>query len=316
MAKPRQSGRLRQWISALLGGHARALVSSLGRLYRAPLASFITAGVIGIALALPAGFLLVLLNVHELAGHWEGGARLSVFIHKDVAPDRYQQLAHELRRDAQVAATTVITPEAALEEFRRTSGLEDALALLEENPLPPVILVQPAAGLDPPALEALAGRLRELKEAELVQLDRTWVQRLKALLDLLRRGIWVVAALLAMTVILVVGNTIRLEIQARRDEIVITKLIGGTDAFIRRPFLYEGIWYGILGGTLAGILVELGRALLSGPAREMALLYGSGFVVKGMGISGLATVLGAGAGLGLLGSWLAVGRHLAAIEPK
>ena len=308
--------RLRQWAIGLFGGHARALVASLGRLYRAPLPSLTTSAVIGIALALPAIFLLVLLNLNQLAGNWEGEAKLSVFIHKDVAAERYRALAQELRQDPQVEEVELITPEAALEEFRQQSGLEDVLALLDDNPLPAVILVKPLAGLDPLALESLARQLRDLKEAELVQLDRVWVQRLKALLELLERGIWVVAALLAMTVILVVGNTIRMDIQSRRDEIVISKLIGGTDAFIRRPFLYEGIWYGVLGGILAGILVEFGRLLLSGPTQELALLYGSGFAIKGLGFRGLLSLFGVGAVLGLLGSWLAVGRHLAAIEPQ
>lgn len=303
-------------LAAFLGDHARALVASLGRLYRAPLPSAITAGVIGIALALPAVFLLVLVNVHGLAGHWEGGARLSVFLHEDVSPARAEELSREIADEAQVAQTTLITPEAALEEFRQSSGLADALALLEDNPLPAVIVVQPLAGLEPAALDVLSERLRGRSEVELVQLDRAWVQRLQALLELLRRGIWVVAGLLGLTVILVVGNTIRLDIQDRREEIVITKLIGGTDAFIRRPFLYEGLWYGVLGGLLAGVLVELGRWLLGGPARELARLYGSSFGLSGLGVSGLAALLGIGALLGLLGSWLAVGRHLAAIEPQ
>lgn len=303
-------------LKSFVGGHLRALIASLGRLYRAPLPSLITAAVIGIALALPAVFLLVLINVQQLAGSWEGGARFSLFIHADVEPARYRQLAEQLTADGQISATTVVTPEAALEEFRQGSGLQDALALLDENPLPPVIVVQPVSGLPTPALEALAERLRELKEVALVQLDRAWVQRLRALLDLLGRGIWIVAGLLAATVILVVGNTIRLDIQDRRDEIIVTKLIGGTDAFIRRPFLYEGIWYGVLGGVLAGLLVELGRLLLSGPARELALLYGSGFAPQGLGFDGFVSLFTAGALLGLLGSWLAVGRHLAAIEPQ
>jgi cell division transport system permease protein len=310
------AGRLQRGLHNFAGGHLRALVASLGRLYRAPLPSLITAAVIGIALALPAVFLLVLVNVQQLAGSWEGGARLSLFIHADVEPARYRQLADQLAGDAQISATSVITPEAALEEFRQSSGLQDALALLDENPLPPVIVAQPVSGLPTPTLEALAERLRELDEVALVQLDRAWVQRLRALLELLGRGIWIVAGLLAATVILVVGNTIRLDIQDRRDEIIVTKLIGGTDAFIRRPFLYEGIWYGVLGGVLAGLLVELGRLLLSGPARELALLYGSGFALRGLGFDGFILLFMASALLGLLGSWLAVGRHLAAIEPQ
>jgi len=308
--------RLRLWLRGLLGGHARALVGALGRLYRAPLPSLLTAGVIGIALALPTGFLLLLSNVGTLAGGWEGGPRISVFIHKDIRAERYTALADELRRDGEIAETTLITPEQALAEFRNGSGFDDALALLEDNPLPAVIVVQPRPELAPEQIEALAERLRGLKEAELVQLDRAWIQRLHTLMELLRRGIWVVAGLLAVAVVLVVGNTIRLDFLSRREEIVIVKLLGGTDAFIRRPFLYEGLWYGVGGALLAAVLVEAARLLLAGPAQELAALYGSGFSLGGLGLSGFCNLLFIGAALGLLGSWLAVGRHLASIEPR
>src|SRR5690606_27826664 len=140
-----------------------------------------------------------------------------------------------LRRDPTIAAVEIITPEEALEEFRRLSGFEDALALLDGNPLPPVLVVQPGAGLDPEQIQELVSRLRARPEVAQLRLDQEWVQRLHAIMQLIERGVWVVAALLAITVILVVGNTIRLDIQNRRDEIVITKLIGATDAFVRRP---------------------------------------------------------------------------------
>lgn len=315
-ARRDQPNRLMRALRGFVGGHARAFVASLGRLSRAPLPSLMTSAVIGVALALPAAFLMALANVDSLAGGWEGGARLSVFLHKDVPAERTRALAEELGREGAVAEARLITPEAALAEFRELSGFEDALDLLGDNPLPAVIVVRPLDRLEPAAVTALAERLRGLKDVELVQLDREWVQRLRALMALFERGVWIVAAMLALTVMLVVGNTIRLEIENRREEIVIVKLIGGTNAFIRRPFLYEGLWYGVLGGALAVVLVELSRFLLGGPARDLAALYGSGFGIQGLGLNGLALVLLVGALLGLLGAGVAVGRHLAAVEPR
>ncbi len=307
---------LKQALTAWGAAHLRAWVASLGRLYRTPLSSLMTAAVIAIALALPGGFLLLLTNVERVTGGWEGSAQISLFMQSAMEESRYRALAAELRRDPTIAAVEIITPEEALEEFRRLSGFEDALALLDGNPLPPVLVVQPGAGLDPEQIQELVSRLRARPEVAQLRLDQEWVQRLHAIMQLIERGVWVVAALLAITVILVVGNTIRLDIQNRRDEIVITKLIGATDAFVRRPFLYEGIWYGLAGGILAAVLIECGRLLMNEPARNLALLYGSGFSLHGIGLVGIGQLTLAGGLLGLLGSWTAVGRHLAAIEPR
>lgn len=316
VAARRAPSRLRQAANAYVSAHGRALVGALGRLYRMPLASLMTAAVLGVALALPAGFLLLLANLQGVTAGWEADARLSVFLKTDVTPDRYRALAATLEQDPHIAATTLVTPEQALEELRAVSGMQDALALLDGNPLPAVLLVQPAAGADPEAAAALAKRLEELPEADLVQLDQAWLQRLASVVELARRGTLVVAAMLGIAVILVVGNTIRLAIESRREELVIIKLLGGTDAFIRRPFLYEGCWYGLLGGVLALLLVETALLLLRGPAATLAASYGSALMVHGLGLAGVAGLLGAGILLGLAGSRLAVGRHLRAIEPR
>jgi cell division transport system permease protein len=303
---------LRAWSVA----HLQAMLAALGRLYRAPLPSLMTTAVIAIALALPGGFLLLLANFEQVTGSFQGSTQVSLFLVEGVEEPGYRKLAAELRREPGVADVEVITPAAALDEFRRLSGFDDALALLEVNPLPPVLVVQPVPGLAPPQVDSLVGELRRRPEVAQLRLDQEWVQRLHSIMRLIQRGVWVVAALLATAVILVIGNTIRLDIQNRRDEIVITKLIGATDAFIRRPFLYEGIWYGAVGGIAAGALIEVGRLVLGGPARELALLYGSGFVVHGLTLSEFSQLTAAGALLGLSGSWTAVGRHLAAIEPR
>lgn len=315
MSARRPPGRLRQWLDALASAHGRALVGALGRLYRTPLASLMTAAVLGVALALPSGFLLLLSNLQGVTDGWEADARISVFLKTDTEPARYRAFAAELEGDPQVAATTLITPEEALQEFRTASGMQDALALLDANPLPAVLLVQPAAGLDPHAAAALAERLRGRPDVDMVQLDQAWLQRLSTVVQLAQRGTLVVAAMLGLAVVLVIGNTIRLAIENRREEVVIVKLLGGTDAFIRRPFLYEGLWYGALGGSLAILLVETALLLLRSPAATLAASYGSTLFMRGLGLAGLGLLLAVGALLGLTGSWLAVGRHLRSLEP-
>lgn len=315
-AQPRRQGRVSGALEVYLSNHGRSAVGALGRLVRGWLPSGMTAGVIGIALALPAAFLLALGNLQSVTSGWGGQAQASLFLHQDVDQAAYRKLAGQLGEDADIRAVKVITPKEAMAEFQRLSGFSDALDLLDENPLPPVLVVRPRRGMQPGAIEGLVDRLKGLPQVDRVRLDQQWVKRLHAIMDLAGRGIWVIAGLLALTVVMVVGNTIRLDIENRREEIVITKLIGATDAFIRRPFLYEGLWYGIGGGLLACILVEAGLWLLSTPSRQLAELYGSGFRLEGLGGLDTLTLLACGALLGWAGSWLAVGRHLAAIEPR
>ncbi len=297
--------------------HAQVALDSLGRLYRNPLASLMTAAVIGIALALPSGLYLLLDNLQRLSGSWDEQASLSVFLKDEVPARTAQDMAKRITGWPEVTSVQLITPEQALEEFSAHSGFADALEALDKNPLPAVLIVVPdSAHSEPDAAGELQKRLRGLPEVELAQLDLEWVQRLTAMIEIARRGLLVISALLALAVLLVIGNTIRLEIQNRRQEIVVTKLIGATDPFVRRPFLYSGLWYGLLGALLAWLLISAGFWLLTGPVATLAGLYQSDFSLRTLPLLSLAILLGGGSLLGLLGSWLAVGRHLNEIEPS
>ncbi|MGD2112088.1 MAG: permease-like cell division protein FtsX [Gammaproteobacteria bacterium] len=296
--------------------HAQVALDSLGRLYRNLLPSVMTAAVIGIALALPSGLYLLLDNLHRLSGSWEGQASISVFLKGEVPAQQAEGLATRIRQWPEVAGLQLITPAQALEEFSAQSGFADALETLEENPLPAVLVVTPRSEhTAPESAAALQQRLRSLPEVDLAQLDLEWVQRLAAMIDMARRGIILIGTLLALAVLLVIGNTIRLEIQNRRAEIVVTKLIGATNAFVRRPFLYSGLWYGLLGALLAWLLVVCSFWLLADPVARLAGLYHSDFELETLPVLSLGALLASGILLGLLGSWLAVGRHLSAIEP-
>ncbi|MBW6475855.1 MAG: permease-like cell division protein FtsX [Chromatiales bacterium] len=305
------------WLHNYLLRHAQTFFYSLGQLSRSPMSTLMTTAVIAIALAMPTGLHVLLKNLQGVLSGWDSAAQISLFLERDTRETAALGLAERLRQHPAIIGVEYISAEQAMAEFRRLSGFGDALDALEENPLPPVLVVQPALGeQDPAALQALVDELRAEATVDLAQLDMEWVERLYALVEIGKRGVMILATLLAIAVMLVVGNTIRLMILNRRDEIVIIKLIGGTDAFIRRPFLYTGFWYGILGGLLAFMMVESSLLVLSGPVNSLAGLYNSSFRLGGMDLATTGALLGGGLLLGLLGSWLAVGRHLRAIEPS
>jgi cell division transport system permease protein len=304
--------RLASW----LAHHGHSLFSTLGRLSRTPLATGMTLGVIGIALALPTGLHLLVDNTRKLSGEWGSALQLSVFMEPGVGEQRARELATELAARDEFSGAALVTPAEALEEFRTLSGFGPALDALQENPLPAVIVLTPAPGINAAGqLTGAVGEVERLPGVDFVQLDTQWLQRLYALLALFERAIMVVGVLLGIAVVVTVGNTIRLDIQHRRQEIEVIKLIGGSDAFIRRPFLYTGFWYGFGGGLAATILVGIAWLALGGPVAQLSGLYGSSFALSGLGFKGVLTLLAAGAMLGWAGSWVAVGRHLREIEP-
>jgi cell division transport system permease protein len=291
-------------------------LGSLGALMRAPVGSLMTVAVIGIALALPSGLIVILGNLQQLTSHWDGPATLSLFLLPEVTDDQARSLGERIAEQHGLEQTRLITRQAAMEEFRSYSGFGAALDVLEDNPLPAVIVARPPRGRsDAAALAALTDELQRLPEVDSAQLDLQWVQRLQGITEILQRGVWLVAALLTLAVLLIVGNTIRLEIQHRDQEIAITKLVGATDGFVRRPFLYQGAWLGLLGGIGAWLLVAAAIALLAPAVTRVADLYHSGFRLLGPGPAGIMGLLAGGGLIGWLGAWLSVGRHIRAIEP-
>jgi cell division transport system permease protein len=297
--------------------HAQSLVGSVGRLARAPFATALTVLVIGLALALPLALGLFVANAMSATGGFTGAVDVSVYFKPEVAMARVQQLAQGARDRAGVAAVQVISAEEALKEFRQYSGFGTALQALGQNPLPNVLHVRPGAAAAAPAdLEALRHYLSAWPEVDLVQVDSEWVLRFNAILDLLRRVLGIAAILLGAGVLAVIGNTIRLEIQGRRNEIEVVRLVGGSSGFVRRPFLYTGMLYGLGGAVLAWAMVGSAVLVLRAPVANLARLYGSSFTLRGAGIEDLVLVFGAGLGLGWLCAWLAAARHLRGIEPR
>jgi len=296
--------------------HLQTLIGSLGRLSQHKLATFLTVLVIGIALALPASLHLLVTNAQKATGGWNRAVDLSVFLKRPSSAEDARRVADRIRQRRDVAAVDLTLADDALKAFRQESGFGAAIDALNENPLPHTLVVRPAAEYtNAPSLESLATDLRALPSVDVVQLDTEWVNRLDAILVAIRRGLILTAAILALGVMVIVGNTIRLDIQNRRAEIEVTKLVGGSDAFVRRPFLYNGVWYGLAGGLVALLITLAAVAALRAPVARIAGLYGSDFRLDPLGLQPSLWLLLGGVALGWLGSYIAATRHLRSIEP-
>tara|TARA_R110000822_G_scaffold57937_5_gene145263 strand:+ start:514 stop:1440 length:927 start_codon:yes stop_codon:yes gene_type:complete len=296
--------------------HVQVMLSSLGELWRQPVATSMTLLVIGIALLLPAGLFVILKNVEQVSGEWQHANRISLFLQDEISDKRGEQLAEQLQTWPDIVNVSFQSAQQSLNEFREISGLQSLLDTLPENPLPAVIIIEPEEAQQQEAIEALLERLDALPEVDLAQLDMQWLQRLRSINETGQRGITILAILLSMSVLLVIGNTIRLAILNRQTEIRVIKLVGGTNTFVRRPFLYTGMWYGFLGGVLAWIALLISLLIISGPIDELAALYDSQFTLKWFGGQMLFALPISGLLLGVMGAWLAVSRHLNAIEPS
>lgn len=302
-------------LNAYILDHARTLIFSLGRLYRTPLSSLMTMAVIGTALALPSGLYVMLKNLQSATGGWGNVAQISLFLKSGMDAGQMRSLAVQLNRWDGIKDVRTISADQALEDFRKYSGFAEALDSLDANPLPHVIVVTPALKTMI-EVKGLRAKLNKLPGIDMALLDMHWLQRLRAMMDIAGQIVVSIAVMLGVAVLLIVGNTIRLEIQSKNNEIRVTKLVGATDAFIRRPFLYGGLWYGICGGILAWLVVHAALALIASPAHHLAMLYNSQYQIRGLGALDTLILFIVSGALGLGGSWLAVGRHLGDIEPK
>ena len=306
------SGALSIW----LGRHFSMAGQSLGRLLKQPFASLMIILVIAVTLALPAALNLIVKNAAAVSGSWDNALDFSVFLDRALSANDAAGLARLIEERADVASVQVITAEQALAEFKEQSGFGDAMDQLSQNPLPHTLVVRPSAANTSATVILLREELANLPETDFVQVDTEWVQRFHAILDIVREAILIGSVLFGTAIIVIIGNTIRLDIQNRREEIEVTKLIGASNAFVRRPFLWSGFWYGLLGGLLAIALVQYGVYLLQAPIARLAGLYHSGVNVLTFELREIGIIIGVGVFLGLTGSWFAVARHMRRIEPR
>jgi cell division transport system permease protein len=310
-----QGPDFRTLLHAWIESHRTGLMDGLRRLGKQPIGSFFTCMVMAVALSLPMGLSLLLSNVERLGGSWQRAAQISLYLKLDASAEDGQRLSEQIKGMHGVADAQFVSREQALKEFQQQSGLGEALKELPNNPLPGVVLVTPDK-VDKPALEALRQSLAELSNVEMAQLDLVWVERLAAILKLGERFVFGLTVLLVSALLLVIGNTIRLHIENRRVEIEVTKLVGGTDSYVRRPFLYMGALYGFGAGVLSWGLLAFGLDWLNDAVVSLADLYGSDFSLAGVSVAdGLSLLIGAVL-LGYIGAWIAVARHLRELAPK
>ncbi len=297
-------------LSAWRDQHIYSFLSSLGRIVSKPFSTFLIVGVMAIAMAMPLALGMVLLNVQRVSGTVQAAREMSVFLKPEITLEQAKVLAKKLTARTDVEKVTVVSPDEGLAEFRKLSDLAQSIDLLGSNPLPSVLKIRPKDdGM------ALAEALQLWPEADVVQHDGQWRQRLNAWLSLGERMLKILSLLFGVGVLLVVGNTVRLDIGSRREEIAVMQQLGATDGFIRRPFLYLGFWYGLAAGALA-----LGLSLFAGLAlderlRPLLATYDSRFTLQGPDLMMVFALLAASAILGWLGAWLASGHHLRQTRP-
>ena len=301
-------------ISAYLLHHLKSLLFSLDKIYQAPTTTIMTVAVIGITLSLPGGFYLFLKNIDAISGDFRSSSQIGLYLDLDISEKQARILEKQIANMENVTSTRFISRESSLEEFRQNSGFGKSIDTLSSNPLPHTIIVEPVEG-DTFTVRNLLNSLQALPEVEIAKLDTEWLERLYTIIEIAKRSVIIITILFAFAVLLIIGNTIRLDIQNRYQEIIVTKLIGATDAFIRRPFLYGGVWYGLLGGIISWLIVEIGYLAIAGPLERLNLLYQSDMNLMTFSFHDFIILITSSTLLGLAGSWIAVARHLNQIEP-
>lgn len=314
-ARPESSPGLFSRAGNYFNQHATVARQSLLQLWESPLAALMTVAVIGLALSLPALLFVGVSNGQALAAHWQGQGDITVFLNETMGEDDATTLAQSLLQLEGIDVVSTVAPESALKELEALTGFASAVEGLDHNPLPWLVVIELQDSLAEADIRSLLEAIQSQRGVAMAQFDLAWLSRLNAALGIARTASVVIAFLLSLTVLLVVGNTIRLDIENRRTQIEITRLVGGSDGFVRRPFLYAGFWYGLSGGLMAAGLVILAVALLAAPVQTMTELYGSQFTLSGLGWLGTGILCATGAAIGLIGAWISVGRHLRMIEP-
>lgn len=284
--------------------HARTLFSSLEKLLTTPLTSIMTITVLALSIALSCGFYLLLINAEQLTGNLEASNQISLFLKSNITNLEGRNLADKIKQSADIKIVNLITRESALAEFRDYSGFGSALDRLENNPLPTVIQVLPKNTLEESEeIQRLVNELGQLDEVDIAQMDMQWVQRLQSMMDLAQQSMILLSAVLSLAMLFIISNTIRLELEDCRDEVLIAKLVGATHAFIQRPFLYTGFWFGFFAGVIAWLMVTMMMLVLKSPMERLSELYDNSYEVLFLSGSESLILLLISSLLGILGSW-------------
>lgn len=293
--------------------HLDLLSAVLRRMFVSRVGGLLNILVIGIALSLPAGMYVLLQNAQGLVAQLSGAPQISLFLTMNAQENDIAELHRRLEANEAIAGIEFVSRDRALEQLKQSTGLADVIGSLEKNPLPDAFIVSPRQA-EPQALDALRNELARLPRVEQAQLDSAWAYKLEALLRFGRLAVLILASLLSIALVAVTFNTIRLQVLTQRDEIEVARLIGATDGFIRRPFLYFGALQGLFGGIAAWLIVSASLLLLNRPLGELSQLYASQFVLQPLSPGDSLSLLLFSLYLGWLGAWLSVARHLSQVE--
>lgn len=297
--------------------HLQQAIGSLGDLWRTPVTSVMTVLVLGISLTLPATLHLFVKNARIITEQWDSAAEITLFLKLSTTEKSAQNFVDRIKLYPEVAKVEYISSKQALTDFRVSSGFGEALDYLANNPLPATVLVTPTSHASQvKAAQELLAKLKQEREVEQGKLDIEWLTRLEAIAQLIEDIVLAIALLLCLSVVLIIGNTIRLAILHQKDAIAVMKMVGATDSFIQRPFLYAGVWYGILGGAFANIAVVVLGYYLSQAITTLTELYHADFQLSLLSFSENLSLILAAILLGLFGSYFSVKRHIKAIEPS
>ena len=309
---------LRAKMGAVIAHHRHTLEDSLIRLLRDPFQTLMTTVVVAIALSLPATLLLVVDNVRQFENNFDSFSQITVYVDNTASQQQVSVIQEKIQSFSEVTSLVYVDPKQALNEFTEASGFGSALEYLDDNPLPPVFIIEPAIDVLslPQKAQKLIAKMVNIEQVDDAQIDMLWLQRLKSLTELGKKVVLALGGALGLGVLVIIGNSIRLAIHSRREEIIVVKLVGGTDAYVRRPFLYFGMLQGLFGALVAGIMLTIGFWWLGGSVENISQLYDSHFVLRGPGFQGFFVLLGTGLLLGLAGAWLAVSKHLSHIKPR
>ncbi|WP_084480108.1 permease-like cell division protein FtsX [Methylomicrobium lacus] len=297
--------------------HAHAFFSSLGRLLVKPFTTALTIGVLAISIALAACFYLLVANLEQLTGTIETSNQISLFLKDTVSEAEARKLVQTISKNVEVAEIKLISKDEALAEFKANSGLDTALDALEGNPLPIVLEVLPVpAQTNTAALQKLQQTLQQYPEVDEAQLDMQWLERMQSIIKLAEQATQSISILLGFGVLFITGNTIRLELHNRREEVVIAKLVGATNRFIQRPFLYGGFWIGFLSGVAAWFIVTVIMLLLWRSVENLSLLYEGSFHLRFLEYGESVYLILLSSSLGVIGSWAVLAYQLRQLRPE
>ena len=302
---------MRAWVSH----HSRSLLDVVGRLARAPMTNMLNIAIIGVALALPTGLYIGLKSLQSFVATTPAEPQLTVFMRLDANGGQIEEIGSRLRKHTGVRSSRYVSREDALSELKKNAALGDVLAGLEGNPLPAAFVID-ARDASAPALEKLQAELAGWPKVEQVKLDSDWARRLEAIVRLGRTVVIMLASLLGFALVAVTFNTIRLQILTRREEIEVSRLIGATDSFIRRPFLYYGFVLGLAGGLIGCAMVTGGVVWLNRHLADLSQLYATELRLNHLPPVDLISIVVFTSMLGWLGAWLSVTRHLSALKPR